>query len=157
MNNKQKIIQAYQQAPWRKQRQIIGIFSAGLVFTALIASVYLNVTARSATLGREIQDMQVMKEEIEKEIEDLETELAELTSARVMEQRARDLGFEYVNPATSLFLPIPGYPGRQTADLAPSPPTLSATTQSLPPEFTMTLLDWAGEMIRQISLQTGAN
>lgn len=157
MNKKQKIVHAYQQAPWRKQRQMIGIFSAGLVLTALIAYIYLNVTARTATLGREIQDMQIIKQKLENKIQDLETELATLTSARVMEKRATDLGFEYVNPSTALYLPIPGYPGRQLADLAPSLPPLNTTTQSLPAEFTMTLFDWAQDLIQQIALQTGAN
>ncbi len=40
------LTQAYSQAPWRKQLQLIGIFLVVLVFFALVAGIYLSVTAR---------------------------------------------------------------------------------------------------------------
>jgi cell division protein FtsL len=40
----------------------IGLFLLVVIFAALVAGIYLDVTARTATIGREIQ---VMEEEIE--------------------------------------------------------------------------------------------
>jgi hypothetical protein len=59
MEHIQKITQAYSQTPWRKQVRMIGIFLLGVVIVATVASVYLNVRARTVALGRELQWMQV--------------------------------------------------------------------------------------------------
>ncbi len=59
MEHIQKITQAYSQTPWRKQVRMIGIFLLGVVVVATVASVYLNVRARTVALGRELQWMQV--------------------------------------------------------------------------------------------------
>jgi len=59
MDQIHKITQAYSQTPWRKQVRMIGIFLLVLVVVATVASVYLNVRARTVALGRELQWMQV--------------------------------------------------------------------------------------------------
>ena len=51
--------QAYSQTPWRKQLQVIGAFLLVVVVSALVAGIYLSVTSQAATLGRQIQDMQI--------------------------------------------------------------------------------------------------
>ena len=51
--------QAYSQAPWRSQTQLIVVFMLVVVTTALVAFIYLNTTAQAATIGRQIQEMQV--------------------------------------------------------------------------------------------------
>ena len=51
--------QAYSQAPWRSQTQIIVVFMLAVVAAALVAFIYLNTTAQAATIGRQIQEMQV--------------------------------------------------------------------------------------------------
>jgi hypothetical protein len=107
--NVQNITQAYSQAPWRKQVQWIGSFLLVLVFVCLIAASYLNVTARAATAGREIQDMQVGQvetastkpdqkdyhsiEELKRRGADLQAQLAYLLSEDTMQKRAKGLGF----------------------------------------------------------------
>ncbi len=48
-----QIIHAYRQAPWRVQRQWIGAFLLLLIGAAMIAALYLDVTARAAVAGRE--------------------------------------------------------------------------------------------------------
>jgi hypothetical protein len=58
-----KITQAYNQTPWRKQVRLIGIFLLVVVVVAIVASVYLDVRARTNALGRELQWMQVQLED----------------------------------------------------------------------------------------------
>ena len=81
-----QIIHAYKQAPWRVQRQWIGAFLLVVIGVAMVAALYLDVTARAAVAGREIQEMRFEITTIQRENADLETQLADLTSTAVMEQ-----------------------------------------------------------------------
>lgn len=136
------LIQAYRQAPWRAQLQMIGLFCLGLVLIALVAGVYLNVTARAATVGRRVQALQVQIETARRRNADLETGLARITSVEIMEARAQALGFQPASGDSFLYVMVPGYPGRQPVVMAPPPGPLTATGPHLPPEFTQSLLDW---------------
>ena len=143
--NPQQLIHAYKNAPWRVQLQLIGVFSLAVVLVALIAGVYLNVTARGATIGREIQDMEEEILELQRDNADLENQLGQLTSIRTMKRRAEDLGFQPINPAEVLYVSVSGYAGRQAASLAPPPKPVTASDSSLPPEYTQTLWVWLFE------------
>ena len=136
-----RFVHAYKVAPWRVQRQWIGAFLLGLVCLAMIAALYLDVTARAAIAGREIQDLSAQMMLMQHRSADLLTELGTLTSTSVMEQRARDLGYRPVQPNEIEYLVVPGYVPPQPAILASLPqPALSAPT--IPPEYTQSLLDW---------------
>jgi cell division protein FtsL len=140
--NPQQLIHAYKNAPWRMQLQLIGMFSLTVVVIALIAGLYLNVTARAATVGREIQDMELDILELQHITADLENQLGLLTSIKTMERRADDLGFQSVNPAEILYVAVPGYAGRQSVSLAPPPGPVTASDFGIPSEYTQTLFEW---------------
>jgi len=164
MQNVQKITQAYSQAPWRKQVQWIGAFLLVLVFVWLIAALYLDVTARAATVGREIQVLQVGKietantqpdpkklrsiEELKRRNADLQAQLAYLLSKDTMQKRAELLGFEQIEPGTALYIEVPGYLPPQTATMAPPPgPTVSSLeTQAV--VVKSSLLNWVEDQFR---------
>jgi len=156
MNYRNRLIQAYRNTPWRMQLQIIGLFSASVVFIAIIAGVYLNVTSRAATIGREIQGIQATQQVLEREIEDQVTMLADLTSAKTMQKRAEDQGFVMVDPGEAAYIQVDGYPGKQIAQLAPPAHSYDSTGPQLPREFTISLIEWMRHTIYLISLQTGA-
>ena len=113
MDNVQRISQVYIQTPWRKQLQYAGLFLLLLILVALVAFFYINVTARSGVIGREIQLMQYQIEGLERRIVDLETEMAELTSYTEVVDRANDLGFYSVSQDEVVYLVVPGYQSRQ--------------------------------------------
>jgi len=75
------LIHAYKVAPWRVQRQWIGNVLLGVIALALVASLYLDVTAKAAIAGREIQDLNAAILTSRQVSADLQTELAALTSA----------------------------------------------------------------------------
>ena len=87
-----RIIHAYRQAPWRVQRQYVGAFLLAIIIVALISALYLDVTARAALAGREIQNLRVEITSMQRINADLETELASLTSSSMMKQR-RNISF----------------------------------------------------------------
>src|SRR3972149_1773254 len=80
LKRSRELIQAYQQAPWRRQMQVVGFIAAGLVAISLVGALYLNITARAATAGRQGPKLQRDAADLEQKIEDLETELASITS-----------------------------------------------------------------------------
>jgi hypothetical protein len=113
---------------------------------ALISGVYLDVTARAATTGRIVQDLQRTREELEQHIEDLETELASLRSVEVMQARAEKLGFQEFSPGSVTYLPVDGYEGRYAAPLAPGFASQFASSVRLPAAYTQSLFDWFGQI-----------
>jgi cell division protein FtsL len=155
MNQVQKITQAYSLTPWRKQVQGIGLFLAILVVCALTAGIYLNVTARAATVGRQIQRLRNQIEEVEQNIADKESKLASLTSAVEMERRAQELGFRPARFDEIVYIEVPGYTGRHSVTLASPPQNFAPVSPALSPAFTQSLLDWIGEKIFMPPVKAG--
>jgi hypothetical protein len=142
-----QIIHAHKQAPWRVQRQWVGAFLLFVIGAAMIAALYLDVTARAAIAGREIQEMRFEIIAIQRSNADLETKLAKLTSTAEMERRALQLGYRPVQPGELDYVPVPGY-------VAPEPEILLAaedvtvSEQALPTEYSQSLLEWFDEQIK---------
>jgi cell division protein FtsL len=144
MDGVRQLTQAYSQAPWRKQLQILGLFLLVVVLAALVAGIYLNVTARAATIGREILWMQSRIEDLQLENSDLETRLAMVNSAAVMEQRALAMGFQPLERDAVTYIVVPGYVSRQQAVIAP-PPKPVVVVANLPADYTESLFVWLEE------------
>ncbi len=142
MERVERFSQAYSQAPWRKQLAIIGLFLLVVVFIAIIAGIYLSVTARASTFGREIQSIQATISVLDQNNADLKTRLGQFNSSGEMEARARALGFKPVETDTTLYIVVPGYIDRQPIKLAPSFQMPLTSAPTLPPEYTESLLVW---------------
>lgn len=142
-----QIIHAYKQAPWRVQRQYVGAFLLTVVVLALVAALYLDVTARTALTGREIQDLRGQITAMQRSNADLETELANITSSAVMQRRALELGYRPVEPGELDYIFVPGY-------VAPEPALLLAAIDSplesdaLPEAYSQSLLEWLDEQLK---------
>ena len=142
-------VHAYKMAPWRVQRQWIGGFLLALVSLAMVAALYLDVTASAAIAGREIQELNAQMTTLQHQSADLQTELGTLTSTSVMEQRALDLGFRPVQPEEVEYMVVPGYAPPQPPILAAMPQAgLSAPT--IPSEYTQSLLEWFDKKIQDL-------
>ena len=138
----QSITQAYSQAPWRKQLQWIGLFMLALILAAMVAGIYLSVSAQASTAGREIQIMYGEMEEIRRNIEDSESQLAILNSNAVMEKRAEELNFYPVESADIFYLLVPGYIDPGQASLAKPPGVTIPRAPTISPEYTESLVEW---------------
>ncbi len=142
-----QIIHAYKQAPWRVQRQWVAAFLLAVIGMAMIAALYLDVTARAAVAGREIQELRFEITTIQRANADLETELADVTSTAEMQRRALELGYRPVKPGELEYVPVPGFN-------APEPDILSAAedatlqSQALPVEYTQSLVEWVDERVK---------
>lgn len=158
MDSVQQIRQAYLQTPWRRQLQIALTFLLVLISVAIVAYIYLSVTTRAAAVGREIQYMQVQMsgyhglteqdagslpiEELKQNIANLEAQLGQLTSFKVMDARAQELDLEPATQDQIIYLEVPGYQGQQPAVMAPPPEPVIVSAAGISPNFRESLIDW---------------
>lgn len=139
-------IHAYKVAPWRIQRQWIGLIFLLVVVLAMVATLYLNITSGTAIAGREIQNLTASITRIQQETGDLQTELASLTSASSMEQRALEMGFRPVEIEEVEYVIVAGY-------VQPEPFLIHGSQQArlqaltIVPEYNQSLFDWMDEKI----------
>jgi len=142
-----QIIHAYRQAPWRVQRQWVAAFLLLVIGAAMVAALYLDVTARTAIAGREIQEMRFEITTIQRSNADLETRLAKLTSTSEMQRRAVALGYRPVQPGELDYVAVPGF-------VPPEPAILKAAEdvtmpqQAVPSKYSQSLIEWFDEQIK---------
>ena len=144
---KQNFVQAYKQAPWRQQLQYAGIFLAVLLAVAAVAGLYLSISGRTATTGRQVQVLDSRVESMKLTINDMQTELAQIASARSMYARLKELGMELMDPAEGLYVKVPGYQGLAAVNPSTSKKIVSSNYPEILPEFTSTLVEWFQEKI----------
>ncbi len=142
-------IHAYSQAPWRVQRQWIGIFLLAAVGLAMVASLYLDVTSQAAIAGREIQEMSSQIDSIQQGNADLQSQLAAMTSTSAMETRAKALGYVPVDPSQLSYVIVPGYVAPLPSILAAA--SLKPSAPSISPEYTESLIAWLSDKLQNAS------
>lgn len=139
---KNRMIQAYKQAPWRIQLQWIGLFLLAIILVALIMGIYLSVSAQAAASGRNIQAYERRIANINNEIAILTTELARVKSASNMRDRAEQLGFIAIDPQEAMYLEIPGYDPKAELVLAPPRVSMMSEPPILRSSYRISLWDW---------------
>lgn len=142
-----QIIHAYKQAPWRVQRQWVGAFLLFVIGAAMIAALYLDVTARAAVAGREIQELRFETTAIQRTNADLETRLARLTSTAEMQRRAVTLGYRPVTPGELDYVAVPGFAAPEPAILLAAE-DVTLQQSAFPAEYSQSLLEWFEERIK---------
>jgi cell division protein FtsL len=142
-----QIIHAYKQAPWRVQRQWVGVFLLFVIGAAMIAALYLDVTARAAIAGREIQETRFEITTIQRSNADLETQLAKLTSTEEMQRRAVALGYRPIQPGELDYVAVPGFSAPEPTILREAQ-DVTAPEQTLPPEYSQSLIEWFDQRIQ---------
>ena len=141
------LVHAYRQAPWRLQRQWLGGFLLVVLGIAMVASLYLDVTAQAAISGREVQNLTSDIITIQHSNADVETKLAEINSTSAMEERAKRLGYQPVDPTQVQYIVVPGYVPPQPTILGAAP-ALKPSAPSIPPEYTESLIEWLQRALR---------
>lgn len=147
--------QAFKQAPWRSQIQMVGLFLLVLVGVLLVASVYLTISGQAASAGLNAYNLNYQRRTLERTIADSKAQLALITSSSVMEERAKALGFEAADPDSVVYAVVPGYTGRQTAILAPPPGITEQQTAVVKSVYRQSLWDWLFQGINRLSSSVG--
>ncbi len=141
------LVHAYRQAPWRIQRQWLGGFLLAVLGIAMVASLYLDVTAQAAIAGREIQNLSGDIITIQQNNADVQSKLAELNATDIMQERAKRLGYQPVDPTQVQYVVVPGYVAPQP-DILASAPALRPSAPSIPPAYTESLIEWLQHELR---------
>ncbi len=151
-----KIPQAHLQAPWRIQVQRVAFIMLGLIVVMLVAGLYLNISAQTAAIGVEIQNLEATREATIRANADLKGRLGSLTTIENMQKRAAELGFEPVDPNAATYMVIPEYSGRQVAVLAPSGRSESTLRRPvIKPSYTQSLWEWVVSEMGNLNQASG--
>jgi hypothetical protein len=143
--------QAFKQAPWRSQAQMVGLFLLAMVIVLLVAGVYLTISGQAASAGLQAYNLNAERRTLERTIADRKSQLALITSATLMEERALDMGFDPADPDNVVYIVIPGYAGRQTAILAPPPGVIEEEGPVVKSTYRQSLWDWLFQGINRLS------
>lgn len=139
----------HQEMPLRFQREWLAAFLAGVMLLGLVSGLYLNVTARAAITGREIQNLEAEIAANRRENADLETQIALLLSNQSLSQRAQALGFEPVRRDNVEYIVVPGFfPSQGISLVQPAAETDLLTAK---PEYTESLFEWLGRQMEAAS------
>ena len=139
---KKTVKQAYKQAPWRIQIQRFGFIALALVGGTIIAFLYLNISAQSATAGIKIQQLEGKRADLENENASLLTEWANLTSASEMEKRALATGYRLVDPEDVVYVVVEGYTGKELPVIETTSSVIGSTSPIIKPSYTQSLWEW---------------
>lgn len=152
---KLNLSQAFKQAPWRNQIQFVGLFLLALVIVVLVASVYLSISGRAAAAGLRAYSYSLQRQDLERAISDYKSQIAILTSSAVMEQRAKDAGFQRINPSQAVYVLVEGYAGRQPVVLAAPPGISDAGISIVKSIYRQSLWDWMFSGLNRLSESVG--
>ena len=139
---KRQLTQAHQQKPWRIQLQRLGLILLVLVMVVLSFFMNLNFTSRAAQAGVQIRILEAERESLIRTISANRTDLAMLTSATVMQSRAKELGFVPATRADIEYLYIDDYVGKQPQPVSIPPTARNQEVNYLTPAFTQSIWDW---------------
>lgn len=142
------LLQAYKQAPWRSQVQWVGIFLLTVVAVAAVAGLYLFISGRSAATGRRIQNLESEVAELQRQNNDLQAQLGEISSSQSLYERVDSMDMRPLTPNEALYLEVPGYVPATGPSLAPAPSVTEERTPILLPEFTDTFIEWISSKLK---------
>lgn len=146
-------MQAFKQAPWRIHARYVGLFLLALVVILVVASIYLSISGLAANAGLDAYRFDLKRLDLERDIAHRKATLALITSAPAMEERARGMGFEKINPEDAIYITVPGYAGRGTMIVAPPPGSNDTSRQLVKAVYRESLWDWLFTGINSISVE----
>jgi hypothetical protein len=138
---------AYQQAPWRRQLQTIGLSLLPVITIALAVSLYLTISAQAAAAGLEIMEMHYQEENILRRITNQRTQLAWMTSYTQMIKRAEKMSLEKAPPEAFHYMVIPGYQVPSPVLLADPPGSGVDRLPVINEYYQQSLWDWVAETL----------
>jgi hypothetical protein len=94
---------------WRPRREAVALGTLGLVVGIIIGALYLAQSAATSTMGRQLEDLITLRNELEQENERLRVEIASLQSVPRLLARAQELGFTLAGRSQIEYLVIDGY------------------------------------------------
>jgi hypothetical protein len=145
---KESLIQAYSNSPRRQKLQIIGSVLMAIVIAAVMLILYLIVSARVVSMGRQLQNA---KDEIDHLVYlsvNYRNQIAEQSRFELMEVRADELGFRAPYPGEVFYVPVVGYDTEPDTHVEIKEDARPAVINVNLLEYHQSLIQWIGEQLR---------
>ena len=143
----ESLIQAYSNSPRRQKLQIIGSIFLVIVIAAVMLILYLVVSARVVSMGRQLQQA---KDEIDQLVYlsvNYRNEIANLSRFEIMESRAEELGFREPYPGEVFYVPVKGLEQHEETRVEIQSNARPAVINVNLLEYHETLFEWIGSRI----------
>jgi hypothetical protein len=145
----ESLIQAYSNSPRRQKLQIIGSIFMAIVVAAVMLILYLVISARVVSMGRQLQQAKDQIDQLVYLSVNYHNEITNLSRFEVMEERAVELGFRAPYPGEVFYVPVTGYQGEIQAWIGTSTDAQPAVINVNLVQYHESLIDWIG---RQLSI-----
>lgn len=137
-NDNSHIHHPFDGPPWRNQRRFVANLSLIVVVGIIIAALYLIQTSGTTTTARELIEMDVYRDRLERDNERMRAEIAELQSLPRVMTRAAELGFREASDDEIQYIIVDGYRyDRPKVTVTPTP-----TPPGAEPVYDETLSGW---------------
>ncbi|MFN8527611.1 MAG: hypothetical protein U0670_03260 [Anaerolineae bacterium] len=133
---------ALRQNRWRPQRQVIALGTLGVFVAIIIGALYLSQASQMSTMGRELSDLIVERNNLEQTNQQLRAEIAGLQGMGRLQARAQELGFRFATRSDIEYLVVDGYNPDRQASIAPRSAEPTAV-----PEYEESLIGWVQQQI----------
>lgn len=140
--------QVRRKLPWKSQVRITSRTIIGSLALLIVAGLYLAVNGRVARAGRDVLVLQNDRAEFQRQIAELTSTLAELTTPQHMLERALALGYEPASMGDMLYINVDGYVAPEMFEAPLPPSSTSDHASSLSPAYTETLGEWLIRVVR---------
>jgi hypothetical protein len=137
--------QAYRQKPSRRQTQWVSIILLVVVLGVLAVVLNLNITTKSAHAGVQVRILEAEREKLERNISGNRTVLAQLTSAKTMQAKAKELGYEPATKDNIKYVYISDYIGKQGKPIVIPQDRIDTTKNYIKSVYTRSIWDWLFE------------
>jgi cell division protein FtsL len=138
---------ALREAPWRRQTQATSIVALSVVVVLVVGSLYLAQATSTATTGRDLQALELRRQELEQQNSQIEAEIAALRSVSRLTERALEMGLRPANADEIEYLPVEGLP-------PPSAPVPEAVEPEVP-VYDETLSGWLRTQWNKLATEFG--
>jgi hypothetical protein len=144
---KESLDQAYSNSPRRQKLQTVGGIFIAIVLGATMLILYLVVSARVVSMGRQLQQA---KDDIDQLVYlsvNYTYQIDRLSRFEVMEERAQEMGFRAPYPGEVFYVPVAGFPTGEGSVVDVVDESRPAVINVNLREYHQTLFEWIGEQL----------
>lgn len=146
----ESLSQAYSNSPRRQKLQIIGSVFMVIVIAAVMLILYLVVSARVVSMGRQLQQAKDEIDQLVYQSVNYRNQIAQMSRFDVMEKRAKEMGFRAPYPGEVFYVPVPGYKLGPETHVEIQQDTQPAVINVNLLEYHQSLFDWVGEQLNNL-------
>ncbi len=158
MSQKAKAKPNWVQHAWRErpgfqlQRQAVALAALGVFVAILMGALYLAQSSSVSTLGRQIEELIIQRNQLEQQNEQFRAEIAELRSVPRLLARAQELGFRSAAENEIEYLYVQGYIPSVDPSVVLAAPAAEALIPAAP-TYDESFVGWLQQQWDQLSSQ----